>query len=154
MSSQSNIENFNDETRGNELGNTSTSHTIEPSLSSVRHDGVGHALLRLSAAHLNSLGSPPYALLPGVGMAVESAVNNSVLKELVKPAVTRPTARIPVITVVNPCRRALTIASRGVRIAVTDLTPFLPSNPMGDSQLRSFAYFTPQPRHYGTLLAT
>ncbi|MED6217865.1 hypothetical protein PIB30_021506 [Stylosanthes scabra] len=59
-------------------------------------------------------------------MAVESAVNNSVLKEFVEPAVTRPTARIPVITVVNPCHRALTLTRRGVRIAVTDLTPFLP----------------------------
>ncbi|MED6194209.1 hypothetical protein PIB30_026326 [Stylosanthes scabra] len=64
-------------------------------------------------------------------MAVESAVNNSVLKELVEPAVTRPTARILMITVVNPCRRALTLASRGVRIAVTDLTPFLPIQSYG-----------------------
>ncbi|MED6146771.1 hypothetical protein PIB30_037840 [Stylosanthes scabra] len=58
-------------------------------------------------------------------MAVESAVNNSVLKELVEPAFTRPTAQIPVITVVNLCRRALTLATRGVQITVTDLTPFL-----------------------------
>ncbi|MED6159132.1 hypothetical protein PIB30_039454 [Stylosanthes scabra] len=64
-------------------------------------------------------------------MAVESVVNNSVLKELVEPIVTRPTARIPVITVVNPCRRALTLASSGVRIAVTNLTPFLPIQSYG-----------------------
>ncbi|MED6221836.1 hypothetical protein PIB30_058480 [Stylosanthes scabra] len=64
-------------------------------------------------------------------MAVESAVNNSVLKELVEPTVTRPTARIPVITVVNPCRRALTLASKGIRIAITDLTPFLPIQSYG-----------------------
>ncbi|MED6148841.1 hypothetical protein PIB30_056813 [Stylosanthes scabra] len=57
-------------------------------------------------------------------MAVESAVNNSVLKELVEPAITKPTARIPVITVVNPCRT-------GARIAVTDLTPFLPIQSYG-----------------------
>ncbi|MED6216802.1 hypothetical protein PIB30_011394 [Stylosanthes scabra] len=48
-----------------------------------------------------------------------------VLKELVEPAVTRPTTRIPMITVVYPCRRDPTLASRGVRIAVTDLTPFI-----------------------------
>ncbi|MED6180354.1 hypothetical protein PIB30_009422 [Stylosanthes scabra] len=53
-------------------------------------------------------------------MAVESAVNNSVLKELVEPAITRPTARIPLITVVNPYRRAITLASRGVRIAMLE----------------------------------
>ncbi|MED6145667.1 hypothetical protein PIB30_027530 [Stylosanthes scabra] len=64
-------------------------------------------------------------------ISVESAVNNLVLKELVEPAVTRPTAQIPVITVVNSCRRALTLASRGVRIAVTDLTPFLPIQSYG-----------------------
>ncbi|MED6185027.1 hypothetical protein PIB30_053063 [Stylosanthes scabra] len=64
-------------------------------------------------------------LTSGVGMAVEFAVNNLVLKELVEPAVTRPTAQIPLVTVVNPCRRDPTPASRGVRIAVTDLTPFL-----------------------------
>ncbi|MED6134781.1 hypothetical protein PIB30_040122 [Stylosanthes scabra] len=93
-------------------------------------------------------------LTSGAGMAVESAVNNLVLneivepavtrptahiewrwslqsnnrlsKELVEPAVTRPTTRIPMITVVNSCRRDLTLANRSVRIAVTDLTPFLP----------------------------
>ncbi|MED6159130.1 hypothetical protein PIB30_039452 [Stylosanthes scabra] len=64
-------------------------------------------------------------------MAVESAVNNLVLKELVEPAVTRPTARIPVITVVNSCRGALTLASRGVRIAIMDLTQFLPIQSYG-----------------------
>ncbi|MED6119400.1 hypothetical protein PIB30_011465 [Stylosanthes scabra] len=53
---------------------------------------------------------------------------NWLSKELVEPAVTRPTARIPVITMVNPCRRDL---SRGVRIAVTNLTPFLPIRSYG-----------------------
>ncbi|MED6146376.1 hypothetical protein PIB30_033884 [Stylosanthes scabra] len=78
---------------------------------------------------------------------------DQLLNELLAPAITRPMlslngggvfdptteaertlgtcchqahALIPVITVVNPCRRDLTLASRGVRIAVTDLTPFLP----------------------------
>ncbi|MED6119964.1 hypothetical protein PIB30_016552 [Stylosanthes scabra] len=60
---------------------------------------------------------------PGYGGGVCS--QQLVLKELVEPAVTRPTARIPMITVVNPCRRDPTLASRGIRIAVTDLTPFL-----------------------------
>ncbi|MED6219879.1 hypothetical protein PIB30_039900 [Stylosanthes scabra] len=67
----------------------------------------------------------PTAQIPFGGSAVESAVNIWLSKELVEPAVTRPTARIPVITVVNPFRRDPTLASRGVRIAVTDLTPFL-----------------------------
>ncbi|MED6132135.1 hypothetical protein PIB30_016347 [Stylosanthes scabra] len=44
--------------------------------------------------------------------------------------------------------------TRGVRIAVTDLTSFFPIQPMGDRQLRSCAHFTPQPRHYEKLLAT
>ncbi|MED6209396.1 hypothetical protein PIB30_054295 [Stylosanthes scabra] len=46
-------------------------------------------------------------------MAVESAINNLVLKELVEPAVTKPTAQIPLVTVVNSCRMALILASRG-----------------------------------------
>ncbi|MED6130918.1 hypothetical protein PIB30_005207 [Stylosanthes scabra] len=55
------------------------------------------------------------------------------------------------ITVVNPCRRDLTLfASRGVRIAY-GFNPFPPSDPGWDLQLRLFAHFTPQPRHYGTL---
>ncbi|MED6133831.1 hypothetical protein PIB30_031842, partial [Stylosanthes scabra] len=40
-------------------------------------------------------------------------------------------AVIPGITVVNPCRRNLTLASRGVQIVVTDLTPFLPIRSYG-----------------------
>ncbi|MED6210134.1 hypothetical protein PIB30_061335 [Stylosanthes scabra] len=48
-SSASSSSTSSDETRGNELGNTSTSHTTEPTLSSVRHDGVGHALHGSSA---------------------------------------------------------------------------------------------------------
>ncbi|MED6143844.1 hypothetical protein PIB30_009654 [Stylosanthes scabra] len=57
-------------------------------------------------------------------------------------------------TKLNPCREALTVVGRGVRIAVADLTMFLPILPMGDRHLRSFAHFNPQPRHYGKLLAT
>ncbi|MED6169050.1 hypothetical protein PIB30_017618 [Stylosanthes scabra] len=76
------------------------------------------------------------------------------LNELFRnPLSPSPNALIPVITVVNPCRRDLTLANRGVRIAVTDLTLFLPIRSYGDSHLSSFAHFTPQPRHYGTLLA-
>ncbi|MED6169010.1 hypothetical protein PIB30_017376 [Stylosanthes scabra] len=44
------------ETRGNALGNTSASHTTRPTLSSMRHDGVGHAHHGLNATHLNPLG--------------------------------------------------------------------------------------------------
>ncbi|MED6133828.1 hypothetical protein PIB30_031839 [Stylosanthes scabra] len=40
-------------------------------------------------------------------------------------------ALILVITVVNPCRRDLTLASRTIRIAVTDLTSFLPIRSYG-----------------------
>ncbi|MED6110673.1 hypothetical protein PIB30_045108 [Stylosanthes scabra] len=82
-------------------------------------------------------------LTSSVGMAVESAVNNSVLKELMELAVTRPTARIPLITVVNQCRRALTLASRGVRIAVTDLTPFLPIQSYGGLAAKVICTFHP-----------
>ncbi|MED6124234.1 hypothetical protein PIB30_057126 [Stylosanthes scabra] len=64
-------------------------------------------------------------------MVVEFAVNNLVLKELVEPAVTKPTAQIPLVTVVNPCRRDPTLASRDVRITVTDLAPFLPIQSYG-----------------------
>ncbi|MED6146628.1 hypothetical protein PIB30_036314 [Stylosanthes scabra] len=87
-------------------------------------------------------------------MAVEFAIQQLRLNELFRnPLSPGPNALIPVITVVNPCSMDLTLASRGVRIAITDLTPSSPSDPMGDSQLRSFAHFTPQPRHYRTLLA-
>ncbi|MED6219540.1 hypothetical protein PIB30_036700 [Stylosanthes scabra] len=82
-------------------------------------------------------------LTSGVGMAVESAVNNSMLKELMEPAVTRLTARIPLITVVNPCRRALTLASRGVRIALTDLTTFLPIQSYGALAAKVICTFHP-----------
>ncbi|MED6120336.1 hypothetical protein PIB30_020016 [Stylosanthes scabra] len=83
---------------------------------------------------------------------------DQLLNELLEPAITRPIlslngagvcdptteaertlgtcchqahALIPVITVVNPCRRDLTLASRGVRIAVKDLTSFLPIRSYG-----------------------
>ncbi|MED6142883.1 hypothetical protein PIB30_001651 [Stylosanthes scabra] len=79
-------------------------------------------------------------LTSGVGMAVESVVNNLVLKELMEPAVTRPTTRITVITVVNPCRRG---ASRGVRIAVTDLTSFLPIQSYGGLAAKVLCTFHP-----------
>ncbi|MED6222131.1 hypothetical protein PIB30_061426 [Stylosanthes scabra] len=87
-------------------------------------------------------------------MAVESAVNNLMWKELSGTCCHQAHSSCTLVTVVNPCRRDPTLASRGVRIAVTDLTPFLPIQPMGDWQLRSCAHFPPQPRHYGTLLAT
>ncbi|MED6181733.1 hypothetical protein PIB30_022171 [Stylosanthes scabra] len=95
--------------------------------------GMGLSLKAFSFALSPFRKDPRYwsKLTSGVGMAVESAVNNLVLKELVEPAVTRPTARIPFVTLVNPCHRALTLASRGVQIAVTDLTPFLPIQPYG-----------------------
>ncbi|MED6157664.1 hypothetical protein PIB30_025284 [Stylosanthes scabra] len=73
----------------------------------------------------------------------KSAVNNLVLKELVEPTFTRPTARIPLITVVIPCRRALTLASRGVQIAVTDLTPFLPIQTYGGLAAKVICTFHP-----------
>ncbi|MED6157685.1 hypothetical protein PIB30_025629 [Stylosanthes scabra] len=73
----------------------------------------------------------PTAQIPFIGTAVESAVNKLLSKELMEPAVTRPTARILVITVVNPCRRDPTLASRGIRIAVTDLTSFIPIQSYG-----------------------
>ncbi|MED6171006.1 hypothetical protein PIB30_036659 [Stylosanthes scabra] len=104
-------------------------------------------------------------------MAVESAVNNLVLNELVEPAVTRPTAHIewrwslqsnnwlskellepaitrpyaliPVITMVNPCRRDFTLASKGVRIAVTDLTTFLPIRSYGGLAAKVICTFHP-----------
>ncbi|MED6108315.1 hypothetical protein PIB30_022594 [Stylosanthes scabra] len=38
-------------------------------------------------------------------------------------------------TILSSCREALTLIGRGVRIAVTDLTPFLLIQPMGDRQL-------------------
>ncbi|MED6107827.1 hypothetical protein PIB30_017909 [Stylosanthes scabra] len=82
-------------------------------------------------------------LTSGVGMAVESAVNNLVLKELVEPTVTRPTAQILMVTMVNPCRRALTLASRGVRIAVTDLTPFLSIQSYGRLAAKVICTFHP-----------
>ncbi|MED6163613.1 hypothetical protein PIB30_081664 [Stylosanthes scabra] len=64
-------------------------------------------------------------------MAVESATQQLRLNELFKPAVTKPNALIPVVTVVNLCRRDLTLASRGIRIAVTNLTSFLPIRSYG-----------------------
>ncbi|MED6107969.1 hypothetical protein PIB30_018997 [Stylosanthes scabra] len=64
-------------------------------------------------------------------MAVESAIQQLRLNELLEHAVTKPNALILVITVVNLCRRDLTLASRGVRIAVTHLTPFLPIRSYG-----------------------
>ncbi|MED6122025.1 hypothetical protein PIB30_035759 [Stylosanthes scabra] len=104
-------------------------------------------------------------------MAMESVVNNLVLNELVEPAVTRPTAhiewwwslqsiiwlskelvepavirptaRMPVISMVNPCRRDLTVASRGIRIAVTDLTPFLPIRSYGGLAAKVICTFHP-----------
>ncbi|MED6121297.1 hypothetical protein PIB30_028798 [Stylosanthes scabra] len=45
---------------------------------------------------------------------------------------------IPVITVVNPCCRDLTLASRGVQIAVPDLTPFLPIQSYGELTAKVF----------------
>ncbi|MED6124476.1 hypothetical protein PIB30_059223 [Stylosanthes scabra] len=66
-----------------------------------------------------------------------------VLKELVEPTVTRPTPRIPMITVVNPCRRDPTLASRGVRIAVTDLTQFLPIQSYGGLAAKVICTFHP-----------
>ncbi|MED6224298.1 hypothetical protein PIB30_082684 [Stylosanthes scabra] len=38
-------------------------------------------------------------------------------------------------TILNPCRGALTLVGRGVQIAVMDLTPFFPIQPMGNRQL-------------------
>ncbi|MED6221583.1 hypothetical protein PIB30_056161 [Stylosanthes scabra] len=76
-------------------------------------------------------------------MVVEYAVNNLMLKELVEPAVTRPTAQIPLATVVNPCRRDPTRASRGVRIAVTDLTSFLAIQSYGGLTAKVISTFYP-----------
>ncbi|MED6181648.1 hypothetical protein PIB30_021241 [Stylosanthes scabra] len=85
----------------------------------------------------------PTAQIPFGGTTVESAVNIWLSKELVEPAVTRPTARIPVITVVNPCRRDPTLASRGVRIAAMDLTPFLPIQSYGGLAAKVICTFHP-----------
>ncbi|MED6172157.1 hypothetical protein PIB30_047441 [Stylosanthes scabra] len=52
-------------------------------------------------------------------------------------------ALIPVITVVNPCRRDLTLASRGVRIAITDLTPFLHIRSYGGLATKVICTFHP-----------
>ncbi|MED6181275.1 hypothetical protein PIB30_017847 [Stylosanthes scabra] len=60
-------------------------------------------------------------------MAVESAIQQLV-RNLLSPG---PNALLPVITAVNPCRRDLTLTSRCVRIAVMDLTPFLPIRSYG-----------------------
>ncbi|MED6156320.1 hypothetical protein PIB30_013352 [Stylosanthes scabra] len=107
-------------------------------------------------------------------MAVDTTVNNLVLKELVELAVTRPTAQIPFYRygsgvcsqqlavkrtrgtcchqahcsnirdhLVNSCRRDLTLASRGVRIAVTGLTPFHPIQSYGGLVAKVICTFHP-----------
>ncbi|RYR47477.1 hypothetical protein Ahy_A07g033398 isoform B [Arachis hypogaea] len=54
-----------DEIRGNESGNSPMISNAEPTLMSVRHDGVGYAHTRLNVTHINTVGWPPYGLPPG-----------------------------------------------------------------------------------------
>ena len=54
-----------DEIRGNEFGNSPVISNAEPTLMSVRHDGVSHAHTGLNATHINTMGWPPYGLPPG-----------------------------------------------------------------------------------------
>ncbi|RYR79344.1 hypothetical protein Ahy_A01g004170 [Arachis hypogaea] len=54
-----------DEIRGNESENSPVISNAEPTLMSVRHDGVGHAHTGLNATHINTMGWLPYGLPPG-----------------------------------------------------------------------------------------
>ncbi|MED6170271.1 hypothetical protein PIB30_029272 [Stylosanthes scabra] len=70
------------------------------------------------------------ALMHSTGLALESAIQQLGLNELFRnPLSPGPNALLPVITVVNPFRRDLTLfASRGVRIALWVLTCSSPSD--------------------------
>ncbi|MED6170273.1 hypothetical protein PIB30_029274 [Stylosanthes scabra] len=70
------------------------------------------------------------ALMHSTGLALESAIQQLGLNELFRnPLSPGPNTLVPVITVVNPCHRDLTLfVSRGIWIALRVLTRSSPSD--------------------------